>query len=297
MSKFTFIASDGDAGRPIKDILRKEFVFSRRLRTKLKQQPELIRLNGALAEGWFPVNAGDKITVHFPSEQSQFEPENIPLDILFEDEDFLLLNKQSGIVCHPTKGHPSHTLSNAIQFYMEQTGQTFKIRFVSRLDMDTSGILAVAKNSHGQDNLIRQMADKKVVKKYLAVVEGTMTQSEGTIQLPIGQPDPDKVQRGVVEDGADSITHYKVLECYTSGYSLLELILGTGRTHQIRVHLSHIGHPIVGDHLYGKESPMLISRQALHASSLSFTHPMKGTWMEVNAPLPGDMEELLQKVK
>jgi 23S rRNA pseudouridine1911/1915/1917 synthase len=296
MSKFRFQVTEKDEGRSIKDILRNEFVFSRRLRIKLKQQPELVRLNGAPAEGWFPVHPGDQITIEFPQEQSRFEPENIPLDILFEDEDFLLLNKQPGIVCHPTKGHPSHTLSNGIQFYMEQTGQSFKVRFVSRLDMDTSGILAVAKNSHCQDNLIRQMGEKKITKRYMAVVEGQLETLSGTIRLPIGQPNPEKVQRGVVAHGADSITHYRVLECFPKGYTLLELTLETGRTHQIRVHLAHLGHPIVGDHLYGQAAPSLIERQALHASSLSFIHPVKEQPMEISAPLPEDMARLLKKL-
>ena len=293
MSKFVFDVEEKDSGRSIKDILRNELGFSKRLRAKLKNNPQLVRLNGVEAEGWIPLKTGDQITIDFPQEVSSFVPENIPLDIIYEDDDLLILNKQAGIVCHPTKGHPGHTISNGVQHYIDTNKREFKIRFINRLDMDTSGVLAIAKNSHSQDAVVKQMKLNLVEKKYLAVVKGIIEEDLGTINQPIGQPDPLLVQRGVVEDGDESTTHFKVVDRYSKGYTLVELLLETGRTHQIRVHLAHLGHPIVGDHLYGEDEPFLIERQALHALSLSLKHPVTGSPMVFQAPIPKDIEKLI----
>ena len=293
MSKFVFDVEEKDSGRSIKDILRNELGFSKRLRAKLKNNPQLVRLNGVEAEGWIPLKTGDQITIDFPQEVSSFVPENIPLDIIYEDDDLLILNKQAGIVCHPTKGHPIHTISNGVQHYIDTNKREFKIRFINRLDMDTSGVLAIAKNSHSQDAVVKQMKLNLVEKKYLAVVKGIIEEDLGTINQPIGQPDPLLVQRGVVEDGDESTTHFKVVDRYSKGYTLVELLLETGRTHQIRVHLAHLGHPIVGDHLYGEDEPFLIERQALHALSLSLKHPVTGSPMVFQAPIPKDIEKLI----
>jgi 23S rRNA pseudouridine1911/1915/1917 synthase len=297
MSKFVFDVEEKDSGRSIKDILRNELGFSKRLRAKLKNEPQLVCLNGAEAAGWIPLKTGDQVTINFPQETSNFIPENIPISIIFEDDDLLILNKQAGIVCHPTKGHPGHTISNGVQHYIDTNNKEFKIRFINRLDMDTSGVLAIAKNSHSQDAVVKQMKDNQVEKKYLAVVKGVIEKDSGTIDQPIGQPDPLLVNRGVVADGDESITHFKVVTRYPKGYSLVELLLETGRTHQIRVHLAHLGHPVVGDHLYGENEPFLIERQALHALSLSLKHPVTGKQMVFLAPLPEDMESLINKLK
>ena len=293
MSKFVFDVEEKDSGRSIKDILRNELGFSKRLRAKLKNNPQLVRLNGVEAAGWIPLKTGDQITIDFPQEVSNFVPENIPLDIIYEDDDLLILNKQAGIVCHPTKGHPIHTISNGVQHYIDTNKREFKIRFINRLDMDTSGVLAIAKNSHSQDAVVKQMKLNLVEKKYLAVVKGIIEEDLGTINQPIGQPDPLLVQRGVVEDGDESTTHFKVVDRYSKGYTLVELLLETGRTHQIRVHLAHLGHPIVGDHLYGEDEPFLIERQALHALSLSLKHPVTGSPMVFQAPIPKDIAKLI----
>ena len=293
MSKFVFDVEEKDSGRSIKDILRNELGFSKRLRAKLKNNPQLVRLNGVEAAGWIPLKTGDQITIDFPQEVSNFVPENIPLDIIYEDDDLLILNKQAGIVCHPTKGHPGHTISNGVQHYIDTNKREFKIRFINRLDMDTSGVLAIAKNSHSQDAVVKQMKLNLVEKKYLAVVKGIIEEDLGTINQPIGQPDPLLVQRGVVEDGDESTTHFKVVDRYSKGYTLVELLLETGRTHQIRVHLAHLGHPIVGDHLYGEDEPFLIERQALHALSLSLKHPVTGSPMVFQAPIPKDIAKLI----
>lgn len=295
-SKFEYIVTEEDQDVPIKALVRSKFTFSSRLMSKLKRG-DYIYVNGKSVKLYLPANPGDVISVVFPEEKSDFIPEAIDINLVFEDKDLLIINKQPGYVVHPTKGHPVHTMANGIMKYMLDTHQNFKIRFINRLDMDTSGLLVVAKNSHSQDDFTKQMKESKVAKRYVALVKGTLPQDSGTINLPLGRPDEERVERAVMEGGQPSVTHYTVLERYEKGYTLVELLLETGRTHQIRVHLSHIGYPVVGDHLYGGENPWLIERQALHARRLSFHHPVTGNLMEVEAPLPQDILDAIEKVK
>ncbi|MFR8518685.1 MAG: RluA family pseudouridine synthase, partial [Emergencia timonensis] len=239
-------------------------------------------------------------SIKLPEEKSDFPAEDIPIYPVFEDDDLLILNKQPGVIVHPTKGHPLHTIANGLMKYMQDTGQTFKIRFVNRLDMDTTGLLIVAKNSHSQDDLTKQMKANTIEKRYIAIVNGIVKEDAFTIDLPIGRPDPENVARGVMlEGGYPSVTHVKVLESFPKGkgYTMVELLLETGRTHQIRVHMSHIGYPLVGDYLYGGEAPWLLDRQALHAYKLSFNHPVTGKRLTVEAPLPNDIQEVIKKIK
>jgi 23S rRNA pseudouridine1911/1915/1917 synthase len=245
---------------------------------------------------WMVPKAGDIVSISIPDEISYFPPESIPIQPIYEDDDLLIINKQPGVVVHPTNGHPDHTIANGVTQYMLDTDQSFKIRFINRLDRDTSGLLALGKNSHAQDGFVKQMKAGVVEKKYLAVVKGIFPDDQGTIDQPLGRPDPDQVHRGVVDGGHPSVTHFRVIKRYPSGYTLLELILETGRTHQIRVHLSHLGYPIVGDTLYGCADDQLIKRQALHAESLSFLHPVTGKPLNLEAPLPEDMVELLNRI-
>ncbi len=295
-NKFQYIVKDEDAGISYKDLVRNHFTFSGRLMTKLKQN-NLVFINGKTIKMYLPAHVGDIITVELPDEKSNFIPEPIDVYPVFEDSDLLIINKQPGYVVHPTKGHPLHTMANGIMKYMIDTNQNFKIRFINRLDMNTSGLLVVAKNSHSQDEFTKQMKENKVAKRYVAIVKGLIEEDQGTVNAPLGRPDPERVERGVVEGGHPSITHYKVLERYPAGYTLVELLLETGRTHQIRVHMSYIGHPVLGDHLYGGENSWLIERQALHARFLSFYHPVTGNFMEVEAPLPEDMLKTIEKLR
>ena len=299
MAKFEYIVTKEDEGVPVKGLLRTKFKFSSRLLTKLKYQ-HLVFLNGEEVAGWITPEIGDVLSIKLPEEKSDFPVEDIPIYPVFEDDDLLVLNKQPGVIVHPTKGHPSHTIANGLMKYMEDTEQMFKIRFVNRLDMDTTGLLIVAKNSHSQDNLTKQMKANTVEKRYIAVANGIIDKDAFTINLPIGRPDPENVARGVMQEGGfPSITHVKVLERFPKGkgYTMVELLLETGRTHQIRVHMSHIGHPLVGDYLYGGENPWLIERQALHAFKLSFNHPLTGDRLEIEAPLPADIQEVIEKIK
>ena len=327
MEKFKYICKEEDSGKELKAIIRSEFAFSSRLLTKLKQN-DLVFLNGESTPGWIQVQEGDIVTVELPEETSDFEPEDIPIEVVYEDDDILVINKQPGHVVHPTKGKPYHTIANGLQKKMNDEGVNYKIRFVNRLDMNTSGLLIVAKNSFSQDILVKEMGMDHMNKKYLALCHGTFEEKTGTIDKPIGRPDPNEVERWILDEekgGFRSITHYNVIEEYID-YSLVELVLETGRTHQIRVHLASIGHPIVGDHLYihgdpfeyrrihGDNRPLLdgtkgprdtnpevvsdlIPRQALHAYSLEFNHPVTKKTLHFEAPLPEDFKNAINVIK
>lgn len=296
MSKLTYTITSEDHGLTVKELLWQKFDFSSRLRNRLKRE-KLVYLNEEQTAGWITPNPGDILEIMLPEEQSAFVPEEIPIAVLFEDENLLMVNKQPGFVVHPTKGHPNHTIANGVMKYMLDSGQSYKIRFINRLDMDTSGVLAIAKNSLSQASFMKQGQAGRVEKRYLAIVRGIIPVDSGTVNQPIGRPNSERVERAVMEHGNPSITHYTVLKRFEKGYTLVELLLETGRTHQIRVHMSHLGYPIVGDHLYGGTNPFLIERQALHARKLAFYHPVTGQRMEFNAPLPIDMKQLIQKVR
>ena len=305
MADFRHKCTTEDEGMEVKDVMKKYFDFSSRLRNRIKRE-DLLRLNDEHTQGWHRVKSGDVLSVVLPDEKSNFEPQNIPLNIVYEDEDIILINKQPGLIVHPTKGHPNGTVANALMYRMQETGDEFKIRFVNRLDMDTSGLLIVARNSYSQNDITSQMRKNMVHKKYIAILNGIIEEDEGVVDAPIGRPDPVDVRRGVMPDGAPSVTHYSVLERFRdsryrsrtdAGFTLVELVLETGRTHQIRVHMSHIGHPVLGDYLYGGDNVLLIERQALHAAELDFSHPISKAPVHADAELPSDMQEALDKLR
>lgn len=289
MTRFYHKVTTEDENMELREIIRKHFDFSARLRNRIKRE-KLVMVNGISTPGWKKPAVGDEISITLPDETSGFEPQDIPLDIVYEDDDLMIINKQPGLIVHPTKGHPSGTVANALMHYMEQAGNPFKIRFVNRLDMDTSGLLIVAKNSYCQNDFTKQMRENTIEKRYIAIVKGIIDSDEGTVELPIGRPDPDNVRRGVMEGGAPSVTHYKVIDRYRE-HTMVELLLETGRTHQIRVHMSHIGHPVLGDWLYDGTNTPFIDRQTLHAAYLTFTHPMTKERCTFSAPLPEDINK------
>lgn len=320
MTQFNYTVTESDKELSVKELLRRNFHFSSRLMTKLKQQ-DLVTLNGEPVRGWMMPSPGDKLTVTLPEETCDYPPEDIPIEVVFEDKDLLVINKQAGHVVHPTKGKPNNTIANGVMKKMLDDGDSYKIRFANRLDMNTSGLLIVAKNGYTQEHLIRQMKADKIQKRYIAVLDGIIEEEFGTVNKPIGRPDPDEVERWLlpVENGGyESVTHYKVLERFASGYTLAELRLETGRTHQIRVHMASVGHPVTGDHLYNNGDPFLyrklngdfrriedsseestsefIDRQALHAYYLSFIHPVTGEQIELEAPLPEDIKKLIAAI-
>ena len=290
--KFSYTVLETDKELLVKGLLKRRIGISTRLIRKLMDSDGVFK-NNERARMNEKLSVGDLITISLPDEHSDFESENIQMEICYEDEDILIVNKPAGIVVHPTKGHQTGTVANAIMYYMEKTNQQFKIRFINRLDKDTSGLLIIGKNSFSQDEMSRQMQDNNIVKRYIAIVKGHFLESEGTIDLPIGQNEGE-IRRIVHKEGYASITHYKVIEQYPREYSMIQLVLETGRTHQIRVHLAHIGHPIVSDSLYGEIEPDLIKRQALHAEYLSFNHPVHKNKIEAKAKLPEDMERLIE---
>lgn len=199
------------------------------------------------------------------------------------------------MVVHPTKSHFDGTLANAISYHIDRRGEGPRIRFVNRLDMNTSGLVVVAKNSYAHHKLSLDMGQDNVYKEYLAIVEGIISEDSGVLDFPIYRETEDSISRVVDPRGQRSITHFRTLQ-RLDGASLLSLRLETGRTHQIRVHLSHTGHPIIGDDLYGKPDSPLISRQALHAYRIGFDQPRFGDRIELTADLPQDMVELLEKL-
>ena len=294
MTKYEHIVTDEEYGLTINQILRANYRFSARFRTKMKYQ-KLVDLNGTPTPGYVKPAAGDIIAVRLPEETSDFPPEDIPLDIIYEDDDIIMINKQPGIIVHPTKGHPDHTIANGVMKYMADSGQSFKVRFANRIDMDTSGLIIVCKNANAQNELSNQMRRSTVVKKYIALVEGDVSEDHFMIDLPIGRPDEVSIRRchmEVEDGGKDALSEVKVLERYDSAkygkHTLVEVTLHTGRTHQIRVHLTHIGHPIAGDSLYGG-SDKLIGRQALHAYYIEFDHPHTHERISFEALLPEDI--------
>lgn len=313
MSDLIYIVTEEDEAQclPISTHIKRHFTISSRLRGKIKRQ-KLVFLNGSQVDGYIVPNAGDEIRITMPEESSYFPPEDIPFDIVFEDDDLLVLNKPPGYVVHPTHGMPEHTIANGISKYMIDTGKSFKIRFINRLDMDTSGLLVVGKNSYAQDSYVRQQNAGTVRKEYLAIVYGIIGEDHGIIDAPIGRPDPEKPFRGVTADGKPSVTHYEVIRRFENppsqiqdlvpadlprGFTQVKLRLETGRTHQIRVHMKHIGHTLAGDEFYGGECLPLIKRQALHAMSLTFVHPVSKQRMTFQAPLPEDITELMEKIR
>lgn len=295
IDKFTYTAGKEDEGKQYFELLKQNFVFSSRFRSKIKRD-SLARVNGKVEKMYKKAKEGDVLSIVLPKERSDFEPENIDFEIAYEDDDLLIINKPNGYVVHPTKGHPSHTMANGIMHYMNESGQSFKIRFINRLDMDTTGLLIVGKNSYSQEELSKSMKADKVKKSYYALVEGVIEENAGKIDLPIGRPDEISVKRAVMKDGYPSVTNYEVVERF-SGSTLVKLDLETGRTHQIRVHMSHIGHPLLSDSLYGGSESPLISRQALHAYRLSFPHPVTKKILSVECELPVDFKYALAKLK
>lgn len=253
-----------------------------------------IKVNGKVEKLNYIVKLGDEISFNITKEESQnIMPEPMDLDIVFEDIDLIVVNKSPNMVVHPTKSHPYGTLANGLMYHFKETNQNCIVRLVSRLDMDTSGLIMIGKNQHAHMVLSRDMQENKVVKEYLAIIHGNLENKSGTIDLPIGRRTEDSIKREVLEEGQRSITHYEVLESYPKG-DLVRLRLETGRTHQIRVHLSHLGHPIFGDVLYGEEEKELIDRQALHAYRLEILHPKTREKLELQCDLPKDMKNLIE---
>ena len=257
-----------------------------------------VTVNGQPVKPKYKVQAGDKISLVKPEPQSlELTPENIPLDIVYEDDDVIVVNKPQGMVVHPAPGHPDHTLVNALLYHspLSTINGTFRPGIVHRIDKDTSGLLMVAKNDLAHQSLAEQLRNKTNKREYLALVYGQIKEDEGTIDAPLGRNPQDRKKQAVVKGGRHAVTHFKVIKRYDN-FTLVKCILETGRTHQIRVHMKYIGHPLVGDPLYGPRKVIGKNGQFLHAALLGFKHPRTGKEMIFEAPLPENFQKMLDKL-
>ena len=275
-------------------------IFSDYSRSQIKQLLDggNITVNGKTEKAKYKVKSGDVIRLEEPETKTlELRPENIPLDIVYEDDDVIVINKPQGMVVHPAPGHDDHTLVNALLYHcpLSTINGTFRPGIVHRIDKDTSGLLMVAKNDKAHRFLAEQLKDKTNIREYVAVVHGRIAEDEGTINAPIGRSLKDRKKQAVVKDGRNAVTHFEVLKRYRD-YTLVKCILETGRTHQIRVHMKYIGHPLVGDPLYGPKKTIKGNGQFLHAGKLGFVHPTTGKLLIFEAPLPKIFQECLEKL-
>lgn len=260
---------------------------------------EHVQVNGQLEKAKYAVAAGDQITVSIPAPAAlDVQPQNIPLDIVYEDDDVLVVNKPQGMVVHPAPGHPQDTLVNALLYHSPLSTINGVIRpgIVHRIDKDTSGLLMVAKNDQAHISLAAQLQAKTSQREYLALVHGVIKEDKGTIDAPIARAKNDRKKQAVVAGGKHAVTHFEVLERFNE-YTLIKCILETGRTHQIRVHMKYIGHPVAGDPLYGPKKTLKGHGQFLHAALLGFKHPRTGEQMTFTTPLPPIFEQILATLR
>ena len=262
-----------------------------------------VSINGKTQKASSKVAAGDAVLVLLPEpEELNVEPENIPLDILYEDDDLLVVNKPKGMVVHPAAGHSSGTLVNALMYHCKDSlsgiNGVLRPGIVHRIDMDTTGSLIVCKNDESHVFIAEQIKEHSVNRRYRGIVYGVVRDDEGTIHAPIGRHPVDRKKMAINEkNGKDAITHYKVLERFDK-YTYMEFKLETGRTHQIRVHMASIRHPLLGDTLYSNgKSPYKLQGQTLHAMTIGFIHPRTREYMEISAPLPEYFEKILRDLR
>ena len=296
--EFEFIVEKNN-GR-IDKYLTEQLETMSRSKVQLLIADGFVLVNDESTKANYKIEAGDKIVVFVPEPETvDIEAEDLPIEIIYEDEDIVVINKAQGMVVHPGAGHPKGTLVNAILFHIKDlSGINGEIRpgIVHRLDKDTSGIMIVAKNDEAHVNLSEQLQARSVKRKYHALVHGVLPHEHGTINAPIGRDPKDRQKFTVIRDGKEAISHFKVLERF-KGFSLLEVSLETGRTHQIRVHLNYIEHPVAGDKIYGPRKSLEGNGQFLHARMLEFKHPVTGETMSFEAELPELYVETMNRLR
>ena len=280
---------------PVSCFLKQKGFSSQNL-VQLKKDPYAVRANGIPCFMNHILQPGDTLTLHIHEEHSseKIPPVELPLDIIYEDEDLMVINKPAGMPIHPSMNNYYNSLANSLAYYFAQQNCPFVFRCINRLDRDTSGLTIVAKHyvSAGMlSTMIANKASSGITREYLAIVKGSVLPSEDTITAPLGRKEGSIIERCVdFEKGESAVTHYRVLD-EKNGHSLVSLILETGRTHQIRIHMKYLGYPLIGDYLYNPDMEQ-IQRQALHAWKLSFVHPITGEKMQFTAPLPEDMAKV-----
>lgn len=255
-----------------------------------------VLVNDKVVKAGFLVKTGDVVTVNHKNTNTDVIPEKMTLDIVYEDEDVIVVNKANGVVVHPGAGNYQHTLVNGLLYHTNLSNVNGEVRpgIVHRIDAYTTGLLMVAKNNKAHESLAKQLEEKKITRKYVALVWGVIPNDTGLIDAPIGRSTSDRKKMAVIADGKKAITHFKVLKRYKKA-TLIELKLETGRTHQIRVHMAYIGHPVVNDNVYGKRKVIDDTGQCLHAQTLGFVHPKTGKYMEFNCELPVCFTNILKK--
>ncbi len=284
------------SGMTIQDFLKSQGFSSQNI-VELKKMPESVLINGEWVYMTRRLSTDEELIIHIQENEvsEKIPPVNLPLDIVYEDEDILVVNKPADMPIHPSLNNYENSLGNAVAYYYAQQNKPFVFRCVNRLDRDTSGLTVIAKHMVSAGILSSMLADKRssgMTREYLAIVRGTVTPAKGTIDAPIARKEESVIERIVdYGRGENAITHYQVIE-QKNGHSLVSLQLETGRTHQIRVHMKHIGFPLIGDYLYNPDTEY-ISRQALHSHRLNFVHPITKELMTFTAPLPEDMQKVL----
>lgn len=259
-----------------------------------------ILVNGQVKKAKYCVQEGDVISYEIPNEEIlEYLPENLAIDIIYEDDDVAVVNKAQGMVVHPSAGHSNGTLVNALLYHVKDLSSingVVRPGIVHRIDKDTSGLLMIAKNDKAHQSLAEELKNQKSLRQYWAIVHGNLPNDRGVIEAPIGRSEKDRKKQAVTAKGKDALTRFQVLERF-GDYTLVELTLETGRTHQIRVHMAYIGHPIAGDNLYGPRKTLKGKGQFLHAKTLGFTHPKTGDLLTFTSDLPQIFSETLDKLR
>lgn len=289
-----YIITKEDEGLRIEQFLKRRGYSSKNL-AAIKRMPKSVIVNGEHFYMRQELKEGDRLSIHIVETESseKVPPTEIPLNIVYEDEDIIVINKPAHMPIHPSLNNYTNSMANALAWYYAQQDKPFVFRCCNRLDRDTSGLTVVAKHLVSGNILSNMVKERKFHRQYLAIVRGHVEPTSGTINAPLGRKEGTIIERTVDwENGETAITHYHVVE-EKNGHSLVSLKLETGRTHQIRIHMKHLGFPLIGDYLYNPDMEF-IERQALHSHKISFTHPMTGKPMEFVAPLPEDMERVLE---
>ena len=290
-----YIIDEDSAGLRVEQFLRRKRYSGQNL-SEIKRMPKSILVNGVHYYMRQELSKGDHLQVCIceTKNSEKIPPTNLPLDIIYEDEDILVLNKPAGIPIHPSLNNYTNSMANALAYYFQSQGKHFIFRCCNRLDRDTSGLTIVSKHLVSGSILSDMTKYREVHREYLAIARGSVTPSEGTIQAPLGRKEGTIIERTVDwEHGEDAVTHYKVVK-EANGHSLVSLRLETGRTHQIRIHMKYLGYPLIGDYLYNPDMEYM-TRQALHSHHMEFTHPITGEHMSFTAPLPEDMARIMQE--